>query len=300
TDLVHLFLDEADLLLVDEDAELAGLLEIHHGDEIRRGLDAVVALRRHVGERRCEQRAAEAVANGIDLALAGGALDRVEGGEDALLHVVLEIQLGERLVRIDPGDHEHRVAVADAVADPAVIRAQVEDVELVDPRRYDQQWALEHRIGERLVLDELHHVVLVDDLAGRDADVAAEVEGGVVHHLDRQLALAALEVGEQVVQAAQQVLAAGFRGLAQDLRIGEQEVARAHRVDELAGVEVDLLRRLRIDPIDVAHDLLQVAGGQQVALLDEVEDLVFFPGVVSEPLVAIRFDYRLDLDAHHP
>ena len=59
-------------------------LEVHHGDEEGRGLDPVVALRRHVGQRRGQQRAAQAVADGVDLALAGRLLDRVQRGEVAL------------------------------------------------------------------------------------------------------------------------------------------------------------------------------------------------------------------------
>ena len=110
-------------------------------------------------------------------------------------------------------------------ADEAVPRPQVEDVELVDPRRHDQQRPLQHLLGRRRVLDQLHQVVLVDHLAGRDADVLADLEGVGVGHLDAQLALAALQVAQQVVEALQQVLAAGLGGLAQHLGVGQQEVA---------------------------------------------------------------------------
>ena len=91
--------------------ELAGLGEIDHRDEIGRALDPVVALGRHIGERRGEQRAAEAIADDIGLALAGRLLHRVERGERPLAHVVLEGLGGETLVGVDPGDHEHRVAL---------------------------------------------------------------------------------------------------------------------------------------------------------------------------------------------
>ena len=178
-----------------------------HGDEERRRLDPVVALRRHPGERAGEQRAAQAVADGVDLALAGRLLDRVERGEIALRHVVVEALLGEPLVRVDPADHEHGVALRHRPAHEAVLRPQVEDVELVDPGRHDQQRPLQHRLRGRRVLDQLHQVVLVDDLARRDGDVLAELERVHVGHLDAQLAAAALEVGEQVVEA----LAAGSR-----------------------------------------------------------------------------------------
>ena len=46
--------------------------------------------------------------------LAGGCLDGGQRREHAFLHVVLEALLGELLVGIDPGDHEHGVALATA------------------------------------------------------------------------------------------------------------------------------------------------------------------------------------------
>jgi hypothetical protein len=55
--------------------------------------DPVIAARRHVGERRRHQRAADAVADRRDLLLAGRLLDGVERGERPELHVVLEHQL---------------------------------------------------------------------------------------------------------------------------------------------------------------------------------------------------------------
>ncbi len=45
--LVHLVLEHPQLLLVDEHVQLTRFAEIHQGDEERRGLDAVVVVRRH-------------------------------------------------------------------------------------------------------------------------------------------------------------------------------------------------------------------------------------------------------------
>ena len=125
-------------------------------------------------------------------------------------------------------------------------------------------------------------------LPGVTAMFSPTLEGLHVGHLDAQLALAALEIAQQVVQALQQVLAAGLGGLAQHLGIGQQEIRRAHRIDELARVEIDLLRGLRVEPVDLRHHVLHAARRQQVGLLDEVEDLVLLPGVVLEAAVRRR------------
>ncbi len=107
--LAHTLFERLQLLLVDKDAELAGLLEIGHRHEIGRALDAVVALRGHVGEGGGEQGAAEAIADHVGVALASRLGHRVERGQRPLAHVVLEGLAGEPLVRVDPGNHEDRV-----------------------------------------------------------------------------------------------------------------------------------------------------------------------------------------------
>ena len=120
-----------------------------------------------------------------------------------------------------------------------------------------------------------------------------------VGHLDAELAFALLKIAQQVVEAPQQVLAAGLGGFAQHFGVGEQEVRRAHRVDELPRIEIHLLRGLRVQPVDLLHHILHVTCRQQIRLLDEVEDLILAPGVVLEaPIRGRRVDHRLGLRAH--
>jgi hypothetical protein len=52
----------------------------------------------------------------------------------------------------------------------------LEHVELVDPRRHDEQRAAPDVGRRRRILDELHQLVLIDDLARRRRDVFAEPE----------------------------------------------------------------------------------------------------------------------------
>ncbi len=59
------------------------------GEEGRRG-HAHAALFRKPGQRRGEQGAADAIAHGVDLHLAGDLLDDVHRRQRALLHVVFE------------------------------------------------------------------------------------------------------------------------------------------------------------------------------------------------------------------
>ena len=152
----------------------------------------------------------------------------------------------------------------------------------------------------RFVLQQLDQFVLEDDLAGGDGDVAADLEGVRVGHLDLELALAALQVVEQMLQPLHQILAAGFQRLAQDLRVGHDEIARRHGIDELARIEIDLLRRLGVEPVHVADGGLHPAGAQQIGLLDEIEELVLLPGRIAEAaILGLGLDHRLAAIAGH-
>ena len=182
------------------------------------------------------------------------------------------------------------MALLDRPADERVIGAQVEDVVLVDPGRHDQQRALEHRLRRRGVLDELDEVVLEHDLARRDADVLTELERLHVGHLDVEAPLAVLEVGQEVLQPVEQVLAVRFDRGAQHLGVGHDEVCGREGVGELARIEVHLARGRLVEPVGFAHHVGEPAGRQQVGLLDVIEDRVFLPGGIAEAPVA-RFGH---------
>ena len=155
-------------------------------------------------------------------------------------------------------------------------------------------------LGRGRVLDQLHQLGLEDDLARGRGDVLADLERIEIGHLDRQPALAAIQILQHVLQAAQQVLAAGLEGQAQHLGIGRQEVRGRHHLDELAGVERKLLLGLVVHAVLLAGDLQEVFRAQQVGLLDEVEQRVVVPGGVLEPAVAaVGDDHRLDLHTQH-
>jgi hypothetical protein len=236
----------------------------------------------------------------IDFLLAGLLADHVDGGDRALGHVVVEALQRQLGVRIDPGNDEHRMALVGAPLDPGIALAQVEDVVLVDPGRDDQQRALVLFLGGRAELQQLDHLVLEDHLARRRGDVLAHFEGRGIGHLDAQLAAAFLDVAQQVVEALEQVLAVALDRFAQHFRVGQGEIRWRQRVDELAGEEVHLLARVLVEILDVGYRVVDVARGDQIGLLDEVEQEVFFPFGVGEALVALlRLGHGRALHAHH-
>ena len=146
----------------------------------------------------------------------------------------------------------------------------------------------------RRVLDQLHQIVLKDHLAGRERQVLAQLERLEVGHLDREAAFAPRQILEQVVESVQQIRAAALQRGAQDLRIGRHEVAGRHRVDELTGVEIDLLLGLVVEALELVDRIDQPARGQQIGLLDEIEHGVVVPRRVPKAAVALfGLDHRL-------
>ena len=105
------------------------------------------------------------------------ALDRLERRQRAELHVVFPAPGAEPLVGVDPRDDEHRDALVHAPLDVGFVRLEIENVELVDPRRHDQERPPELLLRERRVLDQLHELVLEHHLAGRDGEVLAHLVG---------------------------------------------------------------------------------------------------------------------------
>ena len=164
--------------------------------------------------------------------------------------------------------------------------AQVENIEFVDPRRHDQQRRLVGLFGQRGVLDELHQVVFEHDRALRGGDILTDGELRIVGHADGELAFAALQIGQQVVQPVDQILALGFERRAQHFRIGCREIGRRHRVDPLSGKEFHLVGGAIVETFGFRDRFLDMLRGQQIGLLDEFEGGVFGPGRVLETPVA--------------
>jgi hypothetical protein len=90
-------------------------------------------------QHRRQRRARDAVADGVDLLLAGDLAGDAHRLEVALLDILLQPDIGIARVGVLPADHEQRVALVHDPADQAVLRLQVHDVELVDPWREDHQ-----------------------------------------------------------------------------------------------------------------------------------------------------------------
>ncbi len=197
--------------------------------------------------------------------------------------------------------HEHGQPLGDRPADEALLGVEVEDVELVDPGRHDQERALQHGLGRGRVLDQLHDVVAVYDLAGRRGDVDADLEGARIGLPDLELAAAGLDVLRQHLHAAHQVLAVLLQRLAQQFGIRRDEVGGRECAGDLLHVEARLLAGVGVEIVGTVDHRFGPARADQIGLLDEIEHRMRRPVGVGEAGVAlVRLDHGLGLLATRP
>ena len=98
----HAFLKRLDLLFVDKDFQLASMGKIHLCGKQGSRSDPCIFLCRQIGKRYRQQRAANAIADSIDLFFAGRGLNLVQSLQDAFLHIMFEAFVGLSLVGIHP------------------------------------------------------------------------------------------------------------------------------------------------------------------------------------------------------
>ena len=143
-----------------------------------------------------------------------------------------------------------------------------------------------HGLGRRVVLDDLGDIAAADDLAGADGEVLADLEARRVGLPQPQIALAGGDVLGQHLHAAHQVLAVGGDRLAEEFRIGQDEVRGRDRVGDLLHVEARLVACVLVQPVGLVDEIVRPARGDQVDLLQEIEEGVFPPFRVLKALVA--------------
>ena len=283
----HTLFEAGNCAFVEEDTEFARLGEVEHGGEEGSGVGALVLLGSHVGQRGHGQRTAQAVASEVDAVFTGVGANLVDRFQRTFEQVVFEGFLSQLLVRVDPGHDEGGMALAGCPVDHRVLLAQVKDVVLVDPRRDDQERLLVLVRGLGIVLDQLEQFVLEDHLALRGGNVLAHLEGRGVGHADAQLAVTGFNVVQQVVQTLDQVLAVRLDGFTEDFRVGQREVGGRQGVDVLTGEKIHLGLGGFVEAIGTGHGVMDVASGDQVGLLDEIEQEVLFPIFVLETVVTL-------------
>ena len=196
----------------------------------------------------------------------------------------------EAPLRILPG----RIAPAHAVglhtlverrAHEAVLRRQVEHVELVDLRRHDHERPAMNMGRRRCVLDELEHVVAEHDGPRRRREVFANGERTRID-LFRQPA-AARNVVDEVGKAAQHARSLRRGELAQRGGVAGQRIGGRERVDQKRRRESGALRVQRVH-VRVVDATVERGAERHVGLQKPLVPRVVGPRGVGEAAIAGR------------
>ena len=262
--------EESDLAFVDEQAQFSGFREVglrgQQGERLERrksGIahDTVPAGLREGCCRDGKQCAAQAIAHGMHrCGLVLQVTDGLQHIEHAELQVVVHGQVVVGCIRIAPGQHVDGVPLAHEVAHHRVFRRQVQDVELHDPRRNNEDRLGMHvgRLG--VVADQFDQAVAVHDLARRHRHIAPDLEAVLLRQVIR--CGHAADVGHPVVQALEQVSAIGLGHVLQHHGVRGQPVGGSHHAQPLPGKEtgeVGMMRGHSGNPGGFAPERLRVA-----------------------------------------
>ena len=282
---IHLAFDLVQPVLVGEQQQVARLLEVMLGGEEGGGGDTFVTLGRHMRQRGAQQGAADAVSDGVQLFRACLLKRLFDGAVNALLQIVVKAEPGLVQIRIDPRADEDREPLRRQPADQRIPGLQVHDVELVDPRREDQQRDRVLRLAFRRVLNQFEQFIAPDHLTGGRGDILAHDELAIIGLTDPQRAAAALQVGGEVLHSLHQGFAAGLRQRLKRDRVGGQEVRWREGVGQQAGEELGAAFQRGIDILHARDQAVHPVGRQQIGPTHHVEHGVLGPGRVFEPFV---------------
>ena len=183
-------------------------------------------------------------------------------------------------LRIDPGDHEHRVSLTHGMGHHRVIRLQIEDVVLVDEGRHHQQGPSADSRCRGRILDQLDHIIAKHHRALGQPDIHTDLESPLVS--DRNMP--ATDIGHHVLESLAQALALGLDHLLLRVGIGREEIRRRHRINPLLSQEADPIacQRIRIDRIGhMPHKL----GIEQIERGVQGKGALLGPRRCSEALV---------------
>ena len=298
--LAHLQFAELHGRLVDEHIQHARVAKVHQRGQQRdagHGEGALAALglgvpRRQHRQRRGQQRAAHAKAQRVDLFRARDVAHLLDGGDDGLLDVVVPRFLRQRFVGVAPAHHESAVSLCHGVAHEGVVGLQIQDVELVDARRHDEQRLFMHFFRQWFVFEQLEQLVFKHHGALGRGHVAAHFKLALVGH--RHMAL--LNIAHHVRQALRQTLPLRLQRLLLRFGIEGQKVARRGRRNPLLGgkTQARLGFGVALGGIGQRH---QRAGVEQVQRRRPGRHRVLLPGFALEAAV---LDFRRRLQAAVP
>ena len=265
---LHDVVEKIELVLGDEQLQLTGLGKVGLGGEQRQTGEAVVVVACHRGSSDGQQRAAKAVAGGMDLRITADRLHRVDRRHHTLRAVIIERRVAHLRAGITPGDREHGAPLRHQPADQRIAGREVEDIVFHDPGGHDQHRLRADRRGRRRVLDQLDQ-----------GEVAPNREATS----DRTTMRRCL-VAQQVTHPGYEASSAGVAGSLDYLRVEPGDVGRRHQIEPLPHGEGNDTLIVRVDSARTAYDAVPPFLAEQHRLSEQVVGALL-PSRMSESAV---------------
>src|ERR1700680_301773 len=240
----------------------------------------MVSARGEHGECRRYQRASNAKTQCIDLLATGYLADHADRLQQSFFDVVVPRFVSERRIGVAPRKREYLMSLVERVANKRAFRLQIENVELVDARRHDQEWPFKNGRRARLVLNQLDQVVFENDRALGGGEILAYDEMRFIGLRK----LAACDVSEQVRHAAPQALSITVEQRSLRLRVQQQEIGRCHGSGPLLDEETNAFARFNVG-IQRICEFVEMSRTRQIAGGNEAEQRIGFPRVGPEAAI---------------
>jgi len=181
-----------------------------------------------------------------------------------------------------PVDQEitKRVTLLDRPTDEEFRGPQIEDVELVDPGRMISN-GRRFTFRRRRVLDQLHQIVLVDDLPGVAATFSPILNAVGSVMLIARRPLPRSRSSSRFFETVDQVLAA--LSIVARSTSGLVKIKLDGAIASTSGlIEIDLACGVIVQTFDILDRAQNAAGAQQVALFYEIDSRAVIPRLVAK------------------
>ena len=211
----------------------------------------MIVVTRHGGCSDGKQGATDTIAACMNSALWQDGVNGIKRRHDSQVPVVVERDVAVGSRRVAPRDHEDREPGGYEVAYHRVLWPQVEYVVLHNPRRNEQDWLGADAFCGRTVLDQLHEIVTVDDLAWGDGDVLTDGKPiaqrlGLHRHCVRRIL-------REIKPAPNQIGATFLQGAFKDCWAKPRHVGRRENIQRLSGHEGNPCRIVARHPAQLAR-----------------------------------------------
>ena len=276
----HLFFAVIDERFIDENVQHTGVREVQEGGQKGRAGHRLLATRGQHRQRATQQRAANAKAQRIDALGSADFLHDRDRLDDGILNVIVPALFCKRCIGVAPAHDKGAVALRHRIADQRVFRLQVQNVELVDAGRHQQEGPLIDFGRQWFVFNQLKQLVFKHHGTLGRRNVLADLKNTLVGHRNMTLA----HIVNQVAKALGNAFTLGLDRQLLCLGVEGQKIAWRRGSGQLLHRKADARARLGVG-LHRIRQPHQRASIKQIGGSGKRGQRVVVPGLGGKPFV---------------